>query len=106
MIKTIIIDDHKLVCDGLEALLSESKKFEVIGKYSNGKQLLIDLDNLSPNLVLCDIDMPHMRGFEVLQRIRMRDNDVKIVILSMHDAPIYSTESIQLGANAYINKSM
>lgn len=106
MIKTVLADDHKLFCDGLERVLTESGNFEVIGKFHNGQTLLEFLQTNSPELLVMDVEMPTLNGFETIKRIRVNNPKLVVAILSMHEESVFSNEAFMLGANAYLNKSM
>ena len=106
MIKTILADDHKLFCDGLERVLNDSGRFKVIQKFHNGHNLLEQIQNLNPDLLIIDVEMPALNGFDVIKRIRFNNAHTFIVVLSMHEETVFSQEAFMLGANAYLNKSM
>jgi DNA-binding NarL/FixJ family response regulator len=106
VIKTILADDHKLFCDGLERVLNDSGQFEVMQKFHNGQALLEKISELRPDLLIMDVEMPHLNGFDALKRIRLNNASAKIVILSMHEESVFSQEAYMLGADAYLNKSM
>jgi DNA-binding NarL/FixJ family response regulator len=106
MVNTIILDDHRLFSDGLEKLLIDSKKFNVLKKFTNGIELLQSVDNFDLHLLLIDIEMKSMDGIEVIRRINLLNKkDFKIVMISMHEESIYKREAQQAGANGYICKS-
>lgn len=105
-ISVILADDHKLFCEGLERVLSESGKFKVVGKFHNGQSLLENLNNLNADLLIIDVEMPLLNGFDTIKRIRINNPTLKIVVLSMHEESVFSHEAFTLGANAYLNKSM
>jgi two-component system response regulator NreC len=106
LIKTILADDHKLFCEGLDRVLMESGHFEVVGKYHNGHALLENLSASNAQLMVIDVEMPLMNGFDTIKRIRVNNPDLKIAVLSMHEESVFSQEAFSLGANAYLNKSM
>src|ERR1041385_5487835 len=106
MITTILADDHKLFGDGLRKLLEESAHFKVIGQFVRSDVLLEQMDQLSAELLLLDIDIPGVNGIEALKRIRLKNITIKIVMLSMHEESIYSREAAHLGANAYLTKNI
>jgi DNA-binding NarL/FixJ family response regulator len=105
-IKTVLADDHKLFCEGLERVLAETGKFVVVGKFHNGQNLLENLTTATPELLVIDVEMPQLNGFDTIKRIRLNNPDLKIVVLSMHEESVFSHEAFTLGANAYLNKSM
>ena len=106
MIRTVLVDDHKLFCDGLERVLNDSGQFTVIEKFYNGNSLLEKMNSLQPDLLIIDVEMPNINGFDTIKRIRSNNNSSKIVVLSMHEENIYSQEAFMLGADGYLNKSM
>lgn len=106
MIKTVLVDDHRLFSEGLERLLSESHQFEVLKKFSDGRNLLEYLQHESPDLVILDIEMPSLNGLDILKRLSLTDLKSKIVFLSMHEDAIYAREAYTLGAFGLLNKSM
>jgi DNA-binding NarL/FixJ family response regulator len=106
LIRTILADDHRLFCDGLEHVLSDSGRFEVIGKFYNGRSLLDDIQSFNPDLLVIDVEMPHLNGFDAIKRIRLNNSTTKIVVLSMHEEAVFSQEAYMLGADGYLNKSM
>lgn len=105
-IKTVLADDHKLFCEGLERVLAETGKFTIVGKFHNGQNLLENLTSATPELLVIDVEMPLLNGFDTIKRIRLNNPDLKIVVLSMHEESVFSHEAFTLGANAYLNKSM
>ena len=106
MIKTILADDHKLFCDGLERVLNDSGHFHVLQKFYNGQTLLEKVHDLQPDLLIIDVEMPYINGFDAIKRIRLNNTFAKIVVLSMHEETVFSQEAYMLGADAYLNKSM
>ncbi len=106
MIKTILADDHKLFCDGLERVLNDSGHFNVVQKFYNGQTLLEKISTHNPDLLIIDVEMPTINGFDALKRIRLNNSTAKIVVLSMHEENVFSQEAFMLGADAYLNKSM
>ncbi len=105
-IRTALADDHKLFCEGLERVLAETGKFHIVGKFHNGQNLLEHLGSCKPDLLVIDVEMPMLNGFDTIKRIRLNNPDLKIAVLSMHEESVFSHEAFTLGANAYLNKSM
>jgi DNA-binding NarL/FixJ family response regulator len=106
VIRTIIVDDHRLFSEGLKNLLEGSGHFQVLEQFQDGRSLLENLDRLNPELILLDIDIPGINGLDILERLRVKDQVVKIVMLSMHEENIYSREAASSGASAYLTKSI
>jgi DNA-binding NarL/FixJ family response regulator len=106
VIQTILADDHKLFCDGLERVLNDSGHFHVLQKFYNGQSLLEKMPSYNADLLIIDVEMPNINGFDALKRIRLNNTSSKIVVLSMHEESVFSQEAYLLGADAYLNKSM
>jgi two-component system invasion response regulator UvrY len=106
MIRTVLADDHKLFCDGLERVLSDSGHFTIVYKAHNGQSLLEKLPRLAFDLLIIDVEMPLINGLDTIKRIRVNNPNCTIVVLSMHEEGVFSQEAFLLGANGYLNKSM
>ena len=95
-----------MFCDGLEKVLAETQKFYIVKKYNSGKSLLNDSLDPTINLLIIDIEMPGLSGFDVIKRLRLKNGNIKIVILSMHEEIVYSNEACAVGADAYLAKTL
>ena len=100
-----ITDDHKIFRTGLKLILDDDKKLEFVGEAENGYQLLELLKNNHIDVVLLDLKMPEMDGFEVAKRIRAQNTDTKIIILTMHDDAQFIVRLMETGANGYLVKN-
>ncbi|RKD33152.1 response regulator [Thermohalobacter berrensis] len=103
-ITVLIADDHSLVREGLEQILSLEKDIEVIGQASNGNEAIEKTLELKPDLVLLDINMPELNGIETLRRLKDMGIDSKIVMLTIHDDREYLFETVNIGADGYVLK--
>jgi DNA-binding NarL/FixJ family response regulator len=106
MIKTILADDHQLFTDGLERLLSDTKQFSILKKFTDPFSLLNEIPSLKPDLIVIDIEFGSISGLDLIPRIRSIDKEAKIVILSMHQENVFSQEAKVLGANGYFVKNV
>jgi DNA-binding NarL/FixJ family response regulator len=108
MVKTIqvvLADDHALVRAGIRALLERIDKVEVVGEAGDGQQALKLIEELSPDVVLLDLTMPGLSGFEVLKETSERFPDVNMIVLSVHDSEEYAFHALRSGAVGYLPKS-
>ncbi len=106
MIKLILADDHKLVRDGLKAMLEEAKRdIQIIGEAASGKQLINMLPESQVDVVLMDIDMPEINGLEATTYITAHFPHIHVLMLSMMEQEKYITEAIQAGARGYLLKT-
>jgi DNA-binding NarL/FixJ family response regulator len=103
-IKILIADDHKMVREGLKALLSSQPDFTIIGEASDGHETVKKVKELEPDIVLMDISMPNLNGLEATRQIRRKFPKTKVLILTMHLNEEYIFQSLQLGASGYLLK--
>lgn len=104
MINVVLADDHELVRDGIKALLEDEQGIAVIDEASNGKEALEVLERTHPDLLIVDIRMPELNGIEVVTEVSKRYENVKTLVLSMHDSEEYVVKAIQAGADGYLLK--
>ncbi len=103
--RVLLVDDHALVRAGIRALIDMIDGIEVVAEAGNGSEALQQLEKSKPDVVLLDLTMPEMSGFEVLERIVNTSPHVRVIILTMHEAREYIIQAIRLGAAGYIPKS-
>lgn len=104
MIRVAIADDHNLFAKGIEGLLEEQEDIIVIKTFPNGKDLIDFLANHKIDVVLTDLNMPILDGFGVLEEIRGKNMQTKVVVLSMYDEEKIFKRVIDEGADAFILK--
>ncbi|MCC9167295.1 response regulator [Pontibacter harenae] len=103
--KVVITDDHKIIRDGIKALLKGESSFDVTGEASNGEELLELLKTEEANVVLLDINMPGKTGTELAGVLKAKYPDLKVLMLSMMDHDSYVSKAIENGANGYLLKN-
>ena len=107
MIRVMLVDDHPLFCEGVSSRLKLSEEIEVVGIAENGKGCLEMIDELSPDVVLMDINMPDINGMEALEEIsESKEVSSKFIILSMHEDKEYIVRVIRNGAHGYMLKDV
>ncbi|WP_339916209.1 response regulator transcription factor [Yeosuana marina] len=105
-IKLIIADDHELFRNGLKELLKKYSDIDVVDCVADGKEFIDVLKNNSElDVVLLDITMPNMDGFEVLNEIKSLNKSLKPIIISMHDEGNYIAKCAKNGAYSYLLKN-
>jgi len=104
-IKIIITDDHPMVVNGLEHVLSSDPEMKIIGTFYQGSLLLQALENLQPDVLLLDLQIPDISGKEIVTEIVQKYPLVRIIILTSHEATHYVEEMLQLGCAGYLLKS-
>lgn len=103
-IKIMIADDHNLLREGLKQLLKFDGSMEIIAEASDGIECLEILNNVNPDILLLDINMPLKNGIEVLEELKVSKPDLKILILTVHGEVEYLMKAIDIGADGYIMK--
>jgi two-component system, NarL family, nitrate/nitrite response regulator NarL len=104
-ITLFILDDHKMLIDGLKALLQNETQFKIIGEATNGKKALEFISKHVPDIVMSDISMPEMDGVAFTKALHINFPDVKVLALSMYSEKSYISEMLEAGASGYILKN-
>ncbi len=100
----VLVDDHKLVRDGVKTILERGAEFKVVGEAEDGAGAVQLCKKTSPDLVLMDIGLPGMNGIEATTELLRHCPDVKVVILSMYDDENSVVSAIRSGARAFVLK--
>ncbi len=104
-IKVLIVDDHSVIRSGLCMLVNSQDDMEVIGVAANGKEAFDQALALHPDVVVMDLNMPEENGLSATSRIKAKNPEIEILILTMHDDKEYLFEVLKVGASGYILKS-
>jgi two-component system response regulator NreC len=102
--RILLADDHAVLRAGLRLLLNSQPDFEVIGEAASGIEALDFAETLQPDLILLDLSMPGLGGFDALPILRRRAAQARILILTMHDDPQYLRQALKNGAAGYVLK--
>ena len=100
--RLLIADDHVMFAQGLESLLRD--EFDLLGTAGNGEELVEATLRLNPDVILVDISMPVLNGFDAVRRITVSGSETKIIFLTMHDDATLLAEAFRCGASGYILK--
>lgn len=101
--RILLGDDHVLILDGLRSSLQS--QFEIVGVAKDGRALVEAAERLKPDLVITDISMPLLNGFEAARHIKKSVPSAKLIFLSQHLNPAYLKQALKLGASGYVLKS-
>lgn len=101
----MIVDDHTLIRETWSFLLGRDEKFEVIAEVGDGQKAIEIARDKRPNIVLLDINMTPLNGFDVLKMIRKLSPGSKVIAVSMHSQPAYAKKMLRLGARGYVTKN-
>ena len=104
MITILIADDHHLMREGLKKIVQEEKDIHVIAEAANGHDVLRLVAEHEPDVIVMDIMMPELNGFDVLKELQRRKSDIPVLVLSMYPEERYATRVLKAGASGYITK--
>lgn len=103
-IKVVIADDHAVMRVGIRNILTRSNEICVVGEASDGQQAITLIDELKPDVLILDMEMPVMDGVEVARRMQISASPVRILVLSAYDDRQYILEMLSMGAYGYLIK--
>ena len=103
-IRIILADDHKIVREGLRALIEKQPNMEVIAEAQNGRTAVELVQKLLPEVVIMDVVMPDLNGIEATRQIVAKAPGVKVIALSMHSDRRFVVEMLKAGASGYLLK--
>lgn len=104
MIKLVIVDDHDLFRSGLCRLIESEQDLEVVGESGTGKGCVELCREVAPDILLLDLDLPDMDGFEVTKQINELGLKVKIIVLTMHTSEEYAVRLFKIGVSGFMIK--
>jgi len=104
MIKVFIADDHALVREGLRMILMGAHDITVVGEASNGEDVLANIADSGANVLLLDMAMEGLSGYDVLQRLMQRKQNISVLVLSMYPEEQYALRVLKAGASGYLTK--
>jgi DNA-binding NarL/FixJ family response regulator len=104
MLRVLLADDHKIVRDGLRALLEGQPSMQVIGEAEDGRTACDMASSLRPDVVVMDIAMPDLNGIDATRRIMSDSPNVRVIALSMHTDRRFVSEMLKAGASGYLVK--
>jgi DNA-binding NarL/FixJ family response regulator len=102
--RIVIAEDHKILREGLKALVKSSEDFEIVGEAGDGIEAIRAVEKHHPDLLLLDLSMPRMSGISVIKDIKGRYPETKILALTIHESEDYILESFHSGLDGYCLK--
>lgn len=103
-VNIMIADDHSMIREGLKQLLELDGDIKVIAEANNGKDCLEKLNTYHPDVLLLDINMPEMNGLQVLEILKERKSDIKVLVLTVHNEVEYLLKAVEIGISGYMLK--
>jgi two-component system, NarL family, nitrate/nitrite response regulator NarL len=104
-VRILIVDDHEAVRKGVCAILSSRLDIEVCGEAVNGKEAIAKAKELRPDLIILDVSMPVLSGFDAARQIRKIVPEARILMFSMHESKQFLEEGKKLGVHGYLTKT-
>ena len=101
-----IVDDHPMVAEGIEAILQSYASLSVVGTCASGAEILERVEDLDPDVILLDLNMPGMNGLDTMELLLETRPQTRILVLSMHDSPEYVRAALSHGAMGYVLKDV
>ena len=102
--RILVVDDHKIVREGLRSLIEDDGSHEVVGEASNGREALKLARQLNPDLVIMDVAMNEMNGIDATRQLTRTMPEVRVLVLSMHSDSRYVKQMLEAGAMGYLVK--
>lgn len=103
-IRILVGDDHPIVREGLIKILNTQEDFEVIGEASTGAEVLKNVLEFKPDVLLLDLEMPGMKGIEVIKRLREMGSNVRVIVFTAFDTDERIVATVKAGAHGYLLK--
>jgi DNA-binding NarL/FixJ family response regulator len=103
-IRILVADDHPVVRDGLVAILGTQPDFEIVGEAASGGEAVTQVQMLSPDVLLLDLEMPEIDGVGVLKQLRANDLKARVVVFTAFDTDERILDAVQAGAQGYLLK--
>jgi DNA-binding NarL/FixJ family response regulator len=105
-ISIVVVDDHTLFRHGLREILQTDPLFQVVGEGASGAQAVELAERLQPDVILLDVEMPGPGARTTISQVRFASPFTKVVILTMHDDPVFVHDLLESGASAYMVKTV
>ncbi|MFU8832179.1 MAG: response regulator [Wenzhouxiangella sp.] len=105
MIRILIVEDHDLVRTGLRNILAGASDIEVVGEAASGEEAMRLSRDLSPDIILMDVELPGLSGLETTERILRVQPDIRVVVLTAHSEPPLPARLLDIGASGYLTKA-
>jgi DNA-binding NarL/FixJ family response regulator len=101
----ILVDDNPIFLEGLATFLNKSEDYEVIAHFTSGIELVRNINQYDPDIILLDIEMPGMNGFETAKKLSWLGNELKLIAITMYNDRIYLNKLIEAGFRGFVSKN-
>ena len=103
-IRVLLVDDHTVVRQGLRRILETDDEIEIVGETGDGRSAAEMAQKMNPNVVVMDIALPELNGIEATRQIMKRNENARVLILTMHSDDVCVRQSLKAGARGYLLK--
>lgn len=103
-IRVLVVDDHPVILQGLQGMISTLDGIEVVGEAHSGQEAIDRALEVGPDVLLMDVRLPELNGLEAMRRLREKMPEVKVVFITVSDSDLYLVEALRWGANGYLTK--
>ena len=104
--RVLVVDDHALFRTGVANIINQEEDLQVVAEAANGVEAVAAFERHKPDITLLDLRMPKMEGVEVVRRLRMRDPEVKVIVLTTYDTDEDISRALKAGAKAFVLKDI
>ena len=105
-IRVLIVDDHPMVAQGIQSVLESFDELKIVGVLNNGRAVVDQLEELNPDVILMDLNMPEMGGLTATEMVIERRPGTRVLVLTIHDSPEYISSALAHGAMGYVLKDV
>lgn len=104
--RVMIVDDHPMVVEGIQSILETYEDIEIAAALTGGQEAVDRIEEIAPDVVLLDLNMPGLGGLSATELILERRPETRVLVLSMHDSPEYISTALRHGARGYVLKDV
>jgi two-component system invasion response regulator UvrY len=104
-IRIVIADDHTLIAEAWAFLLKQTAAYDVVKIYNNTQTLIDEIDEVHPQIVLLDVNIPPISGLDAIRFLLSKSPNINIIGISMHDEVSFAKRMLENGAKAYVTKN-
>lgn len=103
--RILLVDDHQIMRDGLRLMLRERPEVEVVGDAFDTEEAWLAVENLKPDVVILDLELPGVGGMALARRLQQHFPEIKVIILTGHTEPQFVSEALRAGVQGYVAKA-
>ncbi|MEO1052328.1 MAG: response regulator transcription factor [Bacteroidota bacterium] len=106
MIRIVLVDDHELFRLGLRGIINKYQDVEILKEYGSAEDFMLEFEHINFDMALIDISLGGDNGLQLIQKLRLKKNDAKLVVLTMHKEEFYLIKALEAGVDGYLHKDI